>query len=202
MYSSAASNSDLKLGDAHLRELGDVKHAGRKPAPAGAVAEPPPVAAGSGLGDPRSRLEAFLGLVAPDRLGEVDGLLESYEEAEDMFDALRVNYAVDDNPEALALLTGDGNEAAAALPVDSTHLALLVVHKASKGRGIGPIDLKCLEQGLLKVAVRACEMGATVHLPRIGARDPSTNWYAIERLLKKTLVRAGVPTSVYYFKRR
>ena len=117
-----------------------------------------------------------------------------------MFDALREDYSIEDNAEALALLNGEEGEAAAL--VDSTHLALLVVHKASKGRGIGPIDLKCLEKGLLKVAARACQIGATVHLPRIGARDPTTNWYAIERLLKKTLMRAGVPTSVYYFRRK
>ena len=134
----------------------------------------------------------------------VDSLMESYEEPEDMFDALREDYLIEDNAEALALVNGEGCKApppAVAL-VDSTHLALLVIHKASKGRGIGPIDLKCLEKALFKVAARACDMRATVHLPRIGARDPTTNWYAIERLLKKTLVKAGVPTCVYYFKRK
>ena len=50
----------------------------------------------------------------------------------------------------------------------SIHLALLVVHKASKGRGIGAIDLKHLDTALQQVAAAAVEMGASVHLPRIG----------------------------------
>jgi hypothetical protein len=43
----------------------------------------------------------------------------------------------------------------------------------------------------------ARRLGASVHVPRIGAGTPDFNWYATERLLRDTLVAAGVPTFMY-----
>jgi hypothetical protein len=39
-------------------------------------------------------------------------------------------------------------------------------------------------------------------LPRIGAGTPEFNWYSTERVLRSSLVTRGIPTFVYYFKRK
>jgi len=192
-YESAKENGDLALGDAHLRELTD---AGGNSSRSSPVDTP--------VDDLKESLKSFLELMAPSRVGELDSLLDRYDDPADMWDALREDYSVslETNPVAFKLLTGGKEKMAPSVKESSLHLGLLVVHKASKGRGIGPIDMRCLEKGLRKIAAAALQLGAVVHLPRIGARDRSTNWYAIERIVKKTLIHAGVPAVVYYFKRR
>jgi len=40
---------------------------------------------------------------------------------------------------------------------------------------------------------------ASVHLPRMGLRG--SDWYAVERAVRRYLVSHGIPTYVYYFKR-
>ncbi|KAF1778941.1 P-loop containing nucleoside triphosphate hydrolase [Phytophthora cactorum] len=49
------------------------------------------------------------------------------------------------------------------------------------------LRLNALETALQALAHRALELGATVHLPRIGYGTPNFNWYAVERLLARNL---------------
>ncbi|KAL4095847.1 hypothetical protein PRIC1_009214 [Phytophthora ramorum] len=59
--------------------------------------------------------------------------------------------------------------------------------------------LNALESALQAVAHRALELGATIHLPRIGYGTPNFNWYAVERLLARNLRDVGVEASIYYY---
>ncbi|KAG6975589.1 hypothetical protein JG688_00002249 [Phytophthora aleatoria] len=62
--------------------------------------------------------------------------------------------------------------------------------------------LNALETALQALAHRALELGATVHLPRIGYGTPNFNWYAVERLLARNLRDVGVEATIYYYSRR
>ncbi|OWZ23733.1 Chromodomain-helicase-DNA-binding protein 1 [Phytophthora megakarya] len=62
--------------------------------------------------------------------------------------------------------------------------------------------LNALETALQILAHRALELGATVHLPRIGYGTPNFNWYAVERLLARNLRDVGVEATIYYYSRR
>ncbi|KNC46418.1 SNF2 family DNA-dependent ATPase [Thecamonas trahens ATCC 50062] len=63
--------------------------------------------------------------------------------------------------------------------------------------------MSALEQALVKLGRAASLLGATIHTPRVGARQAGFNWYGTERLLRKTLVRgAGRHVVVYYYARR
>ncbi|KAK1948121.1 Chromodomain-helicase-DNA-binding protein 1-like [Phytophthora citrophthora] len=62
--------------------------------------------------------------------------------------------------------------------------------------------LNALETALQALAYRALELGATVHLPRIGYGTPNFNWYAVERLLARNLRDVGVESTIYYYSRR
>ncbi|OQR96038.1 chromodomain-helicase-DNA-binding protein 1 [Achlya hypogyna] len=59
--------------------------------------------------------------------------------------------------------------------------------------------LNALQESLAGLAAFAKAHNAQVHMPRLGAGTPGFNWYAVERLVKKHLVRQGVATHVYYF---
>eukprot|EP00004_Rigifila_ramosa_P023964 TRINITY_DN6827_c0_g1_i1.p1 TRINITY_DN6827_c0_g1~~TRINITY_DN6827_c0_g1_i1.p1 ORF type:complete len:1231 (-),score=308.94 TRINITY_DN6827_c0_g1_i1:64-3459(-) len=81
-----------------------------------------------------------------------------------------------------------------------TFVAHLVVQVREKSGGVSQIRLPALQSALEKVALAALGLGgASVHLPRIGARIPGVNWYAIERLLRKCLSMRHVRAAVYYF---
>ncbi|ETM40668.1 hypothetical protein L914_13443 [Phytophthora nicotianae] len=62
--------------------------------------------------------------------------------------------------------------------------------------------LNALETALQALAYRALELGATVHLPRIGYGTPNFNWYAVERLLARNLRDVGVEATIYYYSRK
>ncbi|GMF37012.1 unnamed protein product [Phytophthora fragariaefolia] len=62
--------------------------------------------------------------------------------------------------------------------------------------------LNALEMALQALALRALELGATVHLPRIGYGTPNFNWYAVERLLARKLRDVGVEATIYYYSAR
>lgn len=99
--------------------------------------------------------------------------------------------------------------------VDTTHLQLGAVHSVPvtgtpdvtvasmvAQRGYGPsatprLSYTALADGLNLVAAIATEHGAEVHVPRIGAGQAGGRWDLIEGALERTLVRAGVPVTVY-----
>lgn len=85
----------------------------------------------------------------------------------------------------------------------SNHMVCLLVCM-SRRKGKLTLIEKHLSSGLGSLAAAAREVSASVHSPRIGDNVPSDGgggWYAIERLLRKHLCTAGVPTAVYYYRR-
>lgn len=82
-------------------------------------------------------------------------------------------------------------------------LGLLVCQHRNKSDGnLGPINMKRLQAGLWKACKwAASNSNATVHLPRIGATIPGTNYYSIERLIRGSLGKAHTESYIYYFAR-
>ncbi|GAB5527155.1 MAG: hypothetical protein Roseis2KO_50270 [Roseivirga sp.] len=56
-----------------------------------------------------------------------------------------------------------------------------------------------MEQGLNKVAQKAKELAASVHMPRIGCGLAGGKWEKIEPLIEKTLITNQINTFVYDF---
>ena len=82
-------------------------------------------------------------------------------------------------------------------------VALIVAQSRDKGTNqLSGIKLSALSQGLQAIYRVASDKEASVHLPRIGHDTPKFNWYGTERLLRKHLCSKGVPTYVYYYKRK
>ncbi|KAJ3091340.1 Chromodomain-helicase-DNA-binding protein 1-like [Quaeritorhiza haematococci] len=78
-------------------------------------------------------------------------------------------------------------------------VALVVAQKRNANTGFpGGIVLPRLDEGLKKVAEKAREMGASVHLPRIGQSIQGFDWYQAERIIRKLF--RGVPTYIYYYR--
>jgi O-acetyl-ADP-ribose deacetylase (regulator of RNase III) len=63
--------------------------------------------------------------------------------------------------------------------------------------GIPPIHYEAVEECLGRVAEKARELGASVHMPRIGCGLAGGKWEKIEPLLVKTLCEQGIPVTVY-----
>jgi len=78
----------------------------------------------------------------------------------------------------------------------------LVVCQSRKGGQVSPIHFGHLQTGLLKVAQEAIKLGASVHLPRIGADMPTINYYSVERMIRNTVAARGIKTYIYYFQRQ
>ena len=68
-----------------------------------------------------------------------------------------------------------------------------------KRGGRPPIRYEAIENGLEKVVVKALELRASVHMPRIGCGLAGGRWEEIEPLIEKTLLRNNVATYVYEF---
>lgn len=69
-------------------------------------------------------------------------------------------------------------------------------------RGIGPsstprLRYAALASCLSQVRAKAMELGATVHMPRIGTGHGGANWNLIKEIVSTELVEKGVPTTVY-----
>ena len=62
-----------------------------------------------------------------------------------------------------------------------------------------PIRYEAVEECLGKVAAKAQELGASVHMPRIGSGLAGGRWELIEPLIVKTLCQNNVPVTVYDF---
>lgn len=71
---------------------------------------------------------------------------------------------------------------------------------AQHGYGPSPkprIRYAALRQGLERVASSAIEIGATLHMPRIGCGQAGGSWPVVEELLRETVVAAGARITVY-----
>ncbi|XP_060218937.1 probable helicase CHR10 isoform X3 [Lycium barbarum] len=92
---------------------------------------------------------------------------------------------------------------------DSPHapqwVALAAVQSYNPRRKVprGSISIPDLERCLSKASYSAAQKSASIHMPRIGYQDGSdrSEWYTIERLLRKYAALHGINIFVYYFRR-
>ncbi|MFE0380402.1 macro domain-containing protein [Streptomyces inhibens] len=70
-----------------------------------------------------------------------------------------------------------------------------------RGMGTGskgvPVRYEAIDAGLGRVAARAAELGASVHMPRIGCGLAGGKWSRVEPLITERLTRHGIPVAVY-----
>jgi O-acetyl-ADP-ribose deacetylase (regulator of RNase III) len=94
-----------------------------------------------------------------------------------------------------------GLEAVLLVPVEPyVWVANMVAqHGVRGGTRTPPIRYDAVEECLAKLAVKALELGASVHMPRIGCGLAGGKWEVIEPLIVKTLCRSDVPVTVYDF---
>ncbi|MEV7107315.1 macro domain-containing protein [Streptomyces atroolivaceus] len=60
-----------------------------------------------------------------------------------------------------------------------------------------PVRYEAIDAGLDKVAARAVELGASVHMPRIGCGLAGGTWARVEPLITERLVSRGIAVTVY-----
>lgn len=60
-----------------------------------------------------------------------------------------------------------------------------------------PVRYEAIDTGLAHLATRAAELGASVHMPRIGCGLAGGNWSRVEPLIMRRLVERGVAVTVY-----
>ncbi|MBO1329669.1 macro domain-containing protein [Streptomyces sp. VRA16 Mangrove soil] len=60
-----------------------------------------------------------------------------------------------------------------------------------------PVRYEAIAEGLTAVAGRAAELGASVHMPRIGCGLAGGTWSRIEPLIAERIVARGIPVTVY-----
>ena len=68
-----------------------------------------------------------------------------------------------------------------------------------RGSSGPPIRYPALALCLQQLAAKSLELGASVHLPRIGCGLAGGDWAEVEPLIDEHLVGAGVPVTVYDF---
>ncbi|MEE1786821.1 macro domain-containing protein [Streptomyces sp. SP17BM10] len=66
------------------------------------------------------------------------------------------------------------------------------------GRSTGaPVRYEAIDTALSALGGRAAELGASVHMPRIGCGLAGGRWERVEPLVRARLVERGVPVTVY-----
>lgn len=60
-----------------------------------------------------------------------------------------------------------------------------------------PVRHEAIEQALTALAPQALELGASVHMPRIGCGLSGGRWERVEPLIRRALVLPGVRVTVY-----
>ncbi|MEU1211527.1 macro domain-containing protein [Streptomyces sp. NPDC005791] len=60
-----------------------------------------------------------------------------------------------------------------------------------------PVRYEAIDAGLEKVAAKAAELGASVHMPRIGCGLAGGTWPRVEPLVTDRLVSRGIAVTVY-----
>ncbi|MFB8778838.1 macro domain-containing protein [Streptomyces albogriseolus] len=68
------------------------------------------------------------------------------------------------------------------------------VRTGSKGV---PVRYEAVDTALDRLAGHALELGASVHMPRIGCGLAGGTWSRVEPLVENRLVRRGIPVTVY-----
>ena len=93
------------------------------------------------------------------------------------------------------ILTMGNRPAEVTRAVDS----VLAQHGTQAGSRGPPIRYEAVAECLEKVAEKAVELQASLHMPRIGCGLAGGTWDKIEPLLVETLAQADVPVTVYDF---
>lgn len=70
-------------------------------------------------------------------------------------------------------------------------------HGTRRGSGGPPVRYEAIATGLRTVADHALELGATVHMPRIGCGLAGGRWERVEPLVREALCARGVAVTVY-----
>ncbi|MCF3121647.1 Appr-1-p processing protein [Streptomyces arenae] len=70
------------------------------------------------------------------------------------------------------------------------------IRRGSKGV---PVRYEAIDTALAALADKAVELGASVHMPRIGCGLAGGTWSRIEPLIAERLVARGIPVTVYDF---
>jgi O-acetyl-ADP-ribose deacetylase (regulator of RNase III) len=78
-------------------------------------------------------------------------------------------------------------------------VANMVAQHELRGGDEPPIRYPAVEECLGKVAQKAKELAASVHMPRIGCGLAGGKWEVIEPIINKTLCELDVPVTVYDF---
>ncbi|OUD00689.1 macro domain-containing protein [Streptomyces swartbergensis] len=60
-----------------------------------------------------------------------------------------------------------------------------------------PVRYEAIDTALETLAERAGELGATVHMPRIGCGLAGGKWSRVEPLIEERLIRRGIQVTVY-----
>ncbi|XP_056174231.1 probable helicase CHR10 isoform X2 [Syzygium oleosum] len=85
-------------------------------------------------------------------------------------------------------------------------VALAVVQSYNPRRKVprSNISLPELERCLSKASYSASQNSASIHMPRVGYQDGSdrSEWYTVERLLRKYAAIFGIKIFVYYYRRQ
>ncbi len=72
-------------------------------------------------------------------------------------------------------------------------------HGVARGSGAPPIRYEVVARCLEALADRAAELGASVHMPRIGCGLAGGKWERIEPLILEALCGRAIPVTVYDF---
>lgn len=76
---------------------------------------------------------------------------------------------------------------------------MVAQHGIRPAQGLPPIRYEALERCLEKIAGKAKEWGASVHMPRIGCGLAGGEWGRIEPLISHKLCEQDIPVTVYDF---
>ena len=60
-----------------------------------------------------------------------------------------------------------------------------------------PVRYEAIRDGLRVVAAKAKELGASVHMPRIGCGLAGGKWEEVEQIVEQELIAVGVAATVY-----
>jgi hypothetical protein len=74
---------------------------------------------------------------------------------------------------------------------------LIGQHDIRPHGGVPPVRYEAIHEGLRRVAAFAQEVGATVHMPRIGAGLAGGKWDEISPIIETELTTNGIPVLVY-----
>ena len=73
----------------------------------------------------------------------------------------------------------------------------MVAQEGYGPRGASRLRYSALQSGLVNLAKTAVELGASVHMPRIGTGYAGGSWEIISELIEQEISSRGIPVTVY-----